>query len=96
MPFPVLEDLHPDERFLRELCEQLHTLAQPWTLLQTRLEVALILGNHANPEMVKMLLSTLSEEVERACGNFHSLQLLAGSALRKYTGEADSATGSAA
>ena len=96
MPLPVLEDVRADERFLRELCEQLHTLAQPLTLLQTRLEVALMTRESMNPEIVKTLLSALSEEVERACGNFRSLQLLAGSALRKHTGEADSTTGSVA
>ena len=93
MPLPVLEDPRSGEQFLHELREQLHTMAQPLTFLQTRLEAALLLQEHNDPASLAALLFTLSGAVERACENFHCLQLLASSALREHKNKAHCASG---
>ena len=93
MPLLAPEDITLAEHFLQELREQLHTMAQPLTLLQTRLEAALMLREYSDPAAALTLLSALSGDLERACENFHSLQLLASRTLGKHRLKADSAGG---
>lgn len=63
-----------DEACWRELRSGLHALAQPLTLLQIRLEAAMLCGGDAAEPH---LLSSLNEDVRRACAQFSSLQDLA-------------------
>ena len=73
MPSPALSD-DGSEMFFHELRESLHTLAQPLTLLQTRLTIASM--QQDEPHTNAALLAALSEDVERACRSFLDLQML--------------------
>ena len=83
MPLPALSGSPSAEAFFRELRDVLHTLAQPLTLLQTRLAIASMLHDEPHPDAA--LLAALSEDVERACRNFLDLQTLVSSG--KLSGE---------
>ena len=63
-----------EEQFLREVRNGLHALAQPLTLLQIRLEAALLCGSDAFSG--EPLLSTLGGDVQRACEHFAEVQEL--------------------
>ena len=61
-----------EEDFLREVRNGLHALAQPLTLLQVRLEAAMLCGGDAAGG--QPFLSTLEGDVKRACEQFAALQ----------------------
>ena len=66
-----------DDGFLENLRDGLHRLAQPLTLLQTRLEAALLFDENGNA--AGQFLALLAADVERACQNFHAMQRMVGS-----------------
>ena len=67
-------DSPQDAGFVESLRQGLHTLAQPLTLLQTRLEAALL----SDEQAAEQLLALLAGDVERACQSFHAMQHLVG------------------
>ena len=74
MHSPARSCLRGEEQFLHEVRNSLHALAQPLTLLQVRLEAALLCGADASPG--EPLLSTLGGDVQRACEHFGAMQEL--------------------
>ncbi len=61
-----------EDEFLREVRDRLHALAQPLTLLQVRLEAAMLCGGDAAGG--QPFLSVLEGDVKRACEQFGALQ----------------------
>ncbi len=75
-PAPEVEAamMTDDKLFLRELREEMHTLAQPLMLLQARLEVDALTG--ASGAGRDTLIASLSADAERACLSFRAMQQL--------------------